>query len=858
MSYHNYFRSNNTAYDKNTHVYCYDHNSLFPIIRESDDWNNAINDSFGCTFVLPIDFLNKSEYSELNKQLVDTNRIDVIEYINNIFYPMKSVDEYYERFSIRCVKIHLSDKQQTNILMREADDADLKSIPYEHVSANYVLAPERYPNIPLCCDEENGEALSNHIHIEKYRQPIGNAPNILLMIGDILRGIDDLPAVLPTDERPRNALVIDLEYWFPEYLRAKLIASQNYIIYGTALGRKGEKQRLKRILKMPIYCPRLLVQMNVMLKNDLSLDTSLSSTSLMPDNLQKTALLLGGATALRAAATTVIGATPALGRTMTRLVTTKPTLLTFLAGLGGFWGASKLLKNNYQESTETPEWLKEEKSALEQQRVQELKEFEKEELSRKKEIDSLKESHLSEEERIHEENRLRGLHSHEDEEWLDEAWKNVDEYNQALECVNYRRKLDSIVFSIMHESASKVNYEKIIDLDELLLNVPKNIYKDNYLWLHNIKEKELKNINRIIEDIQDIKRYLPDGSDSQEDNLCVEPIEQACPRCAETLDANFAAGIGFVSNVCYALLKILRQYEIRYREKHTIYTTQALEEAKIQKAKAEAAQREAEENIGYICHNLKGQIPSTVSKVDEVLKDNQISLKSKRLAKMVRSDLLLLQETMSRESISYRPIPQDLLDDIQNANGSPYAEYLGTIILEAIIQVMPNTCNPRFDENAFRNYFGDDIDKAQVISGRISSIRINDPKTLVDLLNEYFFDFKLIISESCDNLLINNQHHSVTNLRIFLNELFHNAVKYVSELPKEKRMVEFYASIENDCLLFKISNSYVENQLVSRTYGGTKCLDRLANGFGAKVVQEPNTKNTFSLSYRIPIKWSGK
>ena len=49
---------------------------------------------------------------------------------------------------------------------------------------------------------------------------------------------------------------------------------------------------------------------------------------------------------------------------------------------------------------------------------------------------------------------------------------------------------------------------------------------------------------------------------------------------------DFELVIEFVSNVCYALLKILRQYEIRYREKHTIYTTKALEEAKIQKAKA--------------------------------------------------------------------------------------------------------------------------------------------------------------------------------------------------------------------------------------------------------------------------------
>ena len=853
MQYHNHPRSTD-AYNKDTHEYCFDHRC--PIIHKSDDWTEAISDSFGCKFVLPIDFLNKPVYSKLNKQLVDTGRIAKIEYINYIFSSEeeyeKMLDADKERLCTRCVEIHLSDTQQTNIMMRETDDVKFRSIPYEHVRENCVLLPERYPIIVPCWNEEKGEPLSNHIRIEKYTLPTGNAPDTLLMLGDILRGIDDLPAVLPTYEKPKNALIIDLEYWFPEYLRAKLIASQNYIIYGTALGREGEKQRLKRILKMRICRPLLSEQMDVMLKNDLSLDTSLSGSGLMPSNLKKIALTLGGATALGTAAT-VIGGTTALGSAMTGLATMAGPLA--LLGLG-IWGASKLLKDYCQESAETPEWLNEEEKALEQRQLQEQERIKKEELSRKETIARLQESPLSEEDRIYEENRLRGLHFHEDEEWLNETERAEDEYIQALKCAKFRRNLDSIVCGIMHTDVSKVDFKSIIDLYNLLLNVPNNIFGDNYLWLHNVKIKELDNIQRIIEDIQDIKQYLPENSDSQEENsqLCSEPIEKACPRCAETLDANFAAGIGFVPNVCYALLKTLRFYEIKYREKHTIFTTKALKDAQIEQAKAEAAQREAEENIGYICHNLKGQIPSTVSKVDEVLKDSQISLKSKRMAKMVRSDLLLLQETMSRESISYRPVPQDFLDDIKTACDSPYAEYLGTIILEAIIQVMPNTCDPRFDENAFKNYFGDDADKAQVISGRLSNLRPNNPQSLVDLLNEYFFNFKLVISESCDNLLIDNKHHSVTNFRTFLNELFHNAAKYVSELPKEKRMVEFNASIEDDCLHIKISNTYVENQLVSRTYGGTKCLDRLANGFGAKLVQETNTNNTFSLSYRIPMK----
>lgn len=834
MQYHNHPRSTEAAYNKNTHEYCFDYR--YPIIHKSDDWTEAISDSFGCKFVLPIDFLNKPVYSKLNKQLVDTGRIAKIEYIIYIFSPEeeyeKMLDADKERLCTRCVEIHLSDTQQTNIMMRENEDVEFRAIPYEHVRANYVLLPERYPIIAPCWKEENGEPLSNHIHIGKFKPPTCNAPDTLLMIGDILRGIDDLPAVLPTYEKPKNAVKIDLEYWFPEYLRARLIASQNYIIYGTALGCEGEKQRLNRILKMRICRPLLSEQMDVMLKNDLSLDTSLSSSSVMPSNLQKIAQTLGGATALGTAAT-VIGGTTVLGSAMTGLATMAGPLA--LIGLG-IWGASKLLKDYCHESGETPEWLNEEEKALEQRRIQEQERIQQEEQRRKETIAHLQESSLSEEERIHEENRLRGLHFHEDDEYLNETERAGDEYIQALKCAKYRWKLDSIVCDIMHTDLSKVDFERITDLYNLLLDVPNNIYGDNYLWLHNIKIKELDNIQRIIEDIQDIKQYLSENSDSQEENSrpCSEPIEKACPRCAETLDANFAAGIGFVPNVCYTLLKTLRYFEIKYREKHTIFTTKALKDAQIEQAKAEAAQREAEaraderQNILYeMSHHIKNLIVSVINPLESLIgnipEDDRFVLETAiKGADMIRQIVFFI-------SNSYRCSEDDFHYDLNNPMETP--QTLGSLFENTLRASIASMFDKQAHEKSMRRFYPtrnafDEAKKTWFSSN-----------TLYDVLifMEKHMNIKVEISlEAFKDIIIGNTKGSATNIAILFNELTMNMLKALAIVPESSRFFSIKMKKEGENLILEFRNSVRTTITNSSGYGKT-IVANIVTGFGGTV-----------------------
>ena len=278
------------------------------------------------------------------------------------------------------------------------------------------------------------------------------------------------------------------------------------------------------------------------------------------------------------------------------------------------------------------------------------------------------------------------------------------------------------------------------------------------------------------------------------------------------------------------------------------------------KERAEAAAEEAEKNIRYISHDLQHQIPATVYMVDMVLEDSQLSLESEKRVRMVRRDLLFLQERMSKESISFRPVPEALLDDINDAKKSSDAKYLGTIIMGAIRKAMPNVCSPKFDLNAFQNYFGPNEEStretAQSIGEEILRLNIRQNKILLGIIDKHFFDFKLSITEDADNLLIGNDRKSVEILGTFLLELFLNAVKYVSELPRDKRVVELTADLKDGCLLFEISNTYNTEkfQNSSANGGGGQILNRLVNGLGAMVVEKLNKENVFTRSYKIPVK----
>ncbi|MBO4621002.1 MAG: GHKL domain-containing protein [Victivallales bacterium] len=266
-------------------------------------------------------------------------------------------------------------------------------------------------------------------------------------------------------------------------------------------------------------------------------------------------------------------------------------------------------------------------------------------------------------------------------------------------------------------------------------------------------------------------------------------------------------------------------------------------------AEEEARRKEAEENVRYICHNLKGTIPMTVNQVDRVLRDPNLTLESKIAAGTVRNDLIMLEEQMSRQAITYRPVPQDLLDDV---NDDYNHNNLKFILMDALKRVLSNVCNERWEANAFHNYFKGDSQKAEKVSQEISDLG-NRWKALVALINQYFFTFDCQIDSSCEQLLIGNRHNSVNNLRTFAEEILLNAIKYVSFVDRDKRIVQFTAKVENDIILIKLMNSCETSDEI-RQHGGSSSLKRLLQGFGAESINLPSsTDGNYILAYKIPL-----
>ena len=245
------------VYDKTTKAYL----SFSLTNIHSLDFRKAIDDKNGCTLYLHEHWSDKRFMGYCSKRMIETGRISHVEYVYGVKTSSpedfgKDSDKEKNISPIKCLRIQLADKPQSEVLIKGKDCNEFFPVPYDVIRENYVLSPERYPSKEELVFEGETEPMSKHISIVEYT---GNSPDILTEIQYSLIGIDGLPPVIEKPDWPKYALKIDLNYWLPEGVLHRWHTYYKTIMFGTAPGLEGLECRLKHFVNLILPPPPPLI-----------------------------------------------------------------------------------------------------------------------------------------------------------------------------------------------------------------------------------------------------------------------------------------------------------------------------------------------------------------------------------------------------------------------------------------------------------------------------------------------------------------------------------------------------------------------------------------------------------------------
>ena len=819
MIYHNYIGSATSAYDRSKHVFSdFSRCDWSPRLSlrdlsarlSSGILEEALRDPQGCTIVLPIGFVCYSDlFSCFWKQLVETGRISEIEYIKNVPYfsseEFKAMsDEEKAQNSMDCVRIQLADSPRSEIGMRIREEDDYHPVPYADVRESLVLAPDRYPLLKNG-SEERQSPLSEHMEIVEYT---GNAPDIMIMKGDLLLGIEDLPAVLEQKERPKYALKIDLGVWLPEYLRIRLFAVLDSVIYGTIPGTPGEEQRLRRILALKMTPPPLWKQAEkvFLFRNGDGLSVAGQE---FPLQLEENVSSVAGKACQVGVMTT--------GAVLSGLLFGPFGALASLAiGLGtgaAAAGVTKLIKDRVEYEDLEDRFPKE--TGIEPE--------------------------------PHDDAAKRRLE-------MERIWR---------ESAERRLKLDSSISTVMRNGENTSQDDLRIlsgtirsirnDTRELLelfqrLNADK---KNDLSVFYRLDDDEMDKLDRMIEVVFKMRDLLAKDS--------FAPLEKTCPECGSFLVADdLAAGTGLFPNISNTFLSILNSCFHEYTQKEKENARNKAAEALKRSRKAEQASKEAEQAskeaeiraserqavLYEMSHHIKNLVVSVIDPLENMagtVPDNSKHVLADAIngANMIRQIVFFITN-------SYRSTVEDFIYDLSNPEDNPQTmESLFESTLRASVANM-------FDKQTHGKYMRAFFPSKDFFTkAKNDWYATRDLSGVIRFMNDHMNIRTDIALDPFRSIRIGDAKGSATNLAILFNELIMNMMKALAFVEKDRR--EFHVNLERDgeMILFRFVNTSRSAGTMSHGYGKT-IVTNITKGLGG-ILSSQTSGNQYSVEMKLPF-----
>ncbi len=809
MIYHNYIDSSESGYDKSKHVFsdcsrC----DWSPRLALRDlsahlktgIWEETLRDPQGCTIVLPIGFVYYSDqFLSFWKQLVETERISKVDYIKNVAYASPEEfnamsDEEKARNSMDCVRFQLADSPQSEIGMRIREEDDFHPVPYADVRESYVLAPDRYPLLEKET-EEGRMSLSEHMEIVEYT---GNAPDILIMKGDLLLGIEELPAVLERKECPKYALKINLAVWLPEYLRIRLFAAVDSVIYGTIPGTPGEEQRLRRILALKMTPPPLWKQAEkvFLIRNGdalpvagqetpLQLEENMSASSFM-DKTCSVGAITGGAALL-------LGMGPLAA-----------------VGLGlGVLGGAKITKACLEGREER---FREKAMIGEEQRDD-------------------PEKHRME--RIWQDStelRLR----------LDSLISTVMR-NGAATSPDDLRELSGTIRDIRNDSQGLLKSFRSLNADK----------KIDFSVFYRLDADAMDELGRMIDVTFKMKDLL--GKD------IFAPLEKACPECRSFLAADeFAAGTGLFPNISNTFLSILNSYFHEYTQKEKENARRKAADALLRSRKAEKeseeAKKESEEAkiraderqavLYEMSHHIKNLVVSVIDPLENMV--GTVPENSKHVLADAINGANMIRQIVFFITNSYRSTVEDFLYDLSNPEDTPQTmESLFESTLRASVANM-------FDKQTHGKYMREFFPSREIfMQAKENWYATRDLSGVIRFMNDMMNIRTEIALDPFRSIRIGDAKGSATNLAILFNELIMNMMKALAFVPEKDRVFHVNLKKDEDMIVFQFVNTSRNAGTVSHGYGKT-IVTNITKGLGG-ILSSRTDGNQYAVEMKLPF-----
>lgn len=205
----------------------------------------------------------------------------------------------------------------------------------------------------------------------------------------------------------------------------------------------------------------------------------------------------------------------------------------------------------------------------------------------------------------------------------------------------------------------------------------------------------------------------------------------------------------------------------------------------------------------------------------------------------------LIREIVNAMNLSYKGSIKDFQYDAKH-NESPDCLSMNQIIIESLKHSVSNMFDSKYFGNFMRNYFSNKniYSEAKNRWNKTTSL-----EEITQFVRKYMFDFNMDIHEAKD-LSVGNEKGSAIKFQILFQEIILNAVKYVSFLEREKRLLSIELKIIKGKVVFKTENSYQKGQGTKSTGLGHIIIENFAKLLNTKPEIKQNGNYVVSISFR--------
>lgn len=285
-----------------------------------------------------------------------------------------------------------------------------------------------------------------------------------------------------------------------------------------------------------------------------------------------------------------------------------------------------------------------------------------------------------------------------------------------------------------------------------------------------------------------------------------------------------------------------------------------IKETIIEREREKSRVAEKERIMSDMFHKIKGLIQTHV--IDPLVPLEKYEL----IADVLRGARLLRQIVYSmNESLSSEQVLESFNKDFGNERPEADPMRFREILFNGLKASVANMFDPGSFNRFYKIHFCDGLEVNESLEAEaraaFSRIGKNDMKKLCSFCQKYL-NIGVDVDKIPDpvmNYSIGNSNGSALRVLIFIQELFQNAVKQTSLLPKDERWISLAAQIVGGSVKFEMTNTQNRNNRKKGTGIGSTIVEKFAQIFDTAWKWEDRIRDEdaqFTVPFGIDFKFS--